>query len=75
MVYENPSYEALRSAHLVTLFDPTAPGWSLVLVDAVPIGSFEKHVWNVVDIPVDSKSPESIQRWRDWVQQARTPSQ
>ena len=75
MIYPNPSDEVLRSAHLVTLFDPRIPGWNLVLVDAVDFGTFKKRAWNVVDIPVDSKSPEAIQRWRDWIQQARAISQ
>ena len=73
MIDPDPSDEALRSAHLVTLFDPRAPGWTLVLVDAVDLGSFRKRTWNVVDIPVDSTSPEAIQRWREWVKRARQP--
>jgi len=73
MIDPDPSDEALRSAHLVTLIDPRNPGWSLVLVDAVDLGSFRKRVWTVIDIPVDSSSPDAIQRWREWVQRARQP--
>jgi hypothetical protein len=71
MIYSNPSDEVLRSAHLVTLYDPRVPGWNVVLIDVVSLGNIQRHVWNVVDIPVDSTSPDAIQRWRDWVQQVR----
>ena len=71
MIYPNPSDEVLRSAHLIALFDPRAPAWNLVLLDAVDLGSFRKHVWNVVDIPVDSTNPKDIQQWRDRIAQVR----
>ena len=72
MIHANPSDEVLRSAHLITLYDPLDRGWNLVLIDVVTLGNIEGNVWNVVDIPVDSQSPGAIQRWRHWIQQARS---
>jgi hypothetical protein len=74
IIYANPSDEVLRSAHLITLYDPRVPEWSLVLANSVELGTFAQHAWSVIDIPVDSTNPAIVHRWRDWVQQARQSS-
>ena len=71
MIYPNPSDEVLRSAHLVTLYDPRVPDWTLILADGTRDGVHNGHLWNVVDIPVDSTNTSAVERWRDVVEQAR----
>jgi hypothetical protein len=69
MIYANPSDEVLRSAHLITLYDPTVPGWNLVVVEE---RSNNVPTWNVVDIPVDSANPDVVDRWKNWIERARS---
>jgi hypothetical protein len=71
MIYPNPSDDVLRSAHLITLYDPRAPGWNLVVVDVSQGRSDNVPTWNVVDIPVDSANPDAIDRWKSWIERAR----
>jgi hypothetical protein len=71
MIYPNPSDDVLKSAHLITLYDPHVPGWNLVVVDGVEGRSHSSPTWNVVDIPVDSTNPDAIDRWKDWISRAR----
>jgi hypothetical protein len=71
MIYPNPSDDVLKSAHLVTLYDPRVPGWNLVIVDAVGGRSHTVPTWNVVDIPVDSSNPDAVDRWKSWISRAR----
>lgn len=71
MIYPNPSDEVLRSAHLITIYDPRIPEWNLILVDIPDKGTYIGISWNVVDIPVDSTNSAAIQEWRDKIKQAR----
>jgi len=72
MIYPNPSDEVLRSAHLITLYDPSVPDWNLVVVEVVGERPGRVPTWNVVDIPVDSANPDAVDRWKSWIEQARS---
>jgi len=72
MIYPNPSDDVLRSADLITLYDPIAPGWNLVVVDVVGARPDNAPTWNVVDIPVDSANPDAVERWKSWIARARS---
>jgi len=74
MIIPSPSEEVLRSAHLITLFDPQIPEWSQTVCDRVVWGRLSGIKWIVVDIPVDSRNPDSIGFWMDRVKQTRPES-
>ncbi|QDT56287.1 hypothetical protein Pan44_43400 [Caulifigura coniformis] len=72
MIYQNPSDDVLRSAHLITLYDPRVPGWNLILIDEVDRGTYTGKTWNVVDIAADSTDPAAVQQWRDSIAHIRS---
>ena len=74
MIELNPSDEVLRSAHLITLYDPKVPTWNLVVVDNVMWGRLSGICWQIVDVPVDSTDSNALQAIRERIQRVRTQS-
>jgi hypothetical protein len=71
MIYHNPPQSVLGQAEVVTLLDPSVPGWKEVIVsrkNGLKAGSGDLAV---INIPVDSTDPAVLQKWRDLVSQAR----
>jgi hypothetical protein len=71
MIHQNPSDEVLRSAHRISLFDPSRPGFHSSEVDQIPAGLHTGKHYQVVDIPVDSTNFDTLKRWRDRIREAR----
>ena len=71
MILPIPTVEQLRSAHVLTFFDPQRPDFSFVVVDTLDRTKQTPLELLVIDIPIDSTHPDQSQRWLDLIAEAR----
>jgi hypothetical protein len=71
MIVPKPTEEQIRSAHIITLFDPQRPQFHRVIVDTVDRSKRTPLDLFVVDIPIDSTNADMIRHWLDVVADAR----
>jgi len=74
MIVPKPTEEQIRSAQVITFFDPQRPGYYQVVVDAVDRTKKLPRDLLVVDIPVDSTNADMIQHMLDWIEKVRSPT-
>jgi hypothetical protein len=74
MIVPRPTDEQIRSAQVITLFDPQRPGFFQVVVDNLDRTKSPPKDALVVDIPVDSINFEMMEHWLDWITRARSES-
>jgi hypothetical protein len=74
MIFPKPTEEQIRSAHVITFYDPKRPEFHRVIYDTVDRTKQPPKDLLVVDIPVDSQNGEAIVRLLDWVESIRTPA-
>jgi len=71
MIFPKPTVEQLRSAHVITFFDPQRPDFHFVVVDTLDRTQRTPLELLVIDIPIDSTQPDQAQQWLDLIAQAR----
>jgi hypothetical protein len=71
MIFDSPPDQLLRTADIISLFDPRVPAWHEVVVNNVIDQSLSPKDFTVVDIPVDSANWVAVQKWRDRIATAR----
>lgn len=72
MIVPKPSDEQIRSAHVITFFDPQRPGFYQVVVDNLDRTKPPPKDALVLDVPVDSTNFEMLELWMDWILKARS---
>jgi hypothetical protein len=75
MIFQTPTVGQLRSAHVITFFDPQRPDFHLVLVDTIDRTKRTPLDLLVVDIPIDSTNNDLALHWLDLIAQARQSGQ
>jgi hypothetical protein len=63
MIVEKPTEKQIRSAHVITLFDPQRPEYHRVVVDTLDRTQRTPLEVMVIDIPVRSSDPQEIAYW------------
>jgi hypothetical protein len=71
MIVPRPTDDQIRSAHVITLFDPQRPEFDLVLASADSHVWMDRRTFNIVDIPVDSSDAAEVVRLKQWVASLR----
>ena len=63
MIFPKPSEEQIRSAHVITFFDPQRPEYHRVVVDTLDRSERTPIDLLVIDIPVDSTDSVAVCQW------------
>lgn len=72
MIVPTPTEEQIRSARVITLFDPQRPEFHQSVLDTVDRTKRTPRNLLVVDIPVDSSNPDMLQHMLDWIAAVRS---
>jgi hypothetical protein len=72
MIVPKPTDAQIRSAHVITLYDPRLPEFSRVLVSEPASIRQKAKDFVVLDIPVDSTDLAEVERLKQWVASLRS---